>query len=76
MGWQVLRVHCLFCTLLSRLGKEEVCPIRGLVRRRRERTEPELVLGPHPLYQLEILAMTMSGCRFLKIIMYAFISHL
>lgn len=34
MGWHVLRVHCLFCALLSGLSQEDVCPVRGLVRRK------------------------------------------
>jgi len=34
MGWHVLRVHCLFCALLARLGQEDVCTVRGIVRRK------------------------------------------
>ena len=74
MGWHVLRVHCLFCALLSGLSQEDVCPVRGLVRRKEERPEPGLILVSHPFHQLERLATATGRCSrsFQLLFMYLF----
>lgn len=73
MGWHALRVHCLFCALLSRIGKEEVWPNNGTSLEEGGR-ERGLLLIPHPFRQLDMPAIATD--RLFYVITHVFMSHL